>query len=39
MVTQVTLLWAVQVQPAPAATETVPVDAADPSDADVDPRL
>ena len=38
-VSQVTLLAAVQAQPVSAVTETVPVDAADPSDADVEPRL
>ena len=39
IVNHVALLCAVHVQPLAAVTETCPVDATDPSDAEVDPRL
>lgn len=38
-VSQVVLLFAVQVHPAPAVTLTDPLDAADPIDAEADPRV
>jgi hypothetical protein len=39
IVNHVALLFAVHVQPPAAVTETCPVDATDPSDAEADPRL